>query len=122
MIGPREASRRAELNEKKGSTYLFNLDKFDNPRAQYHAIDGEHIGGVARFINHSCSPNLLAYAVVSDRRDCKVYDIAFFTNRVIYAGEELTYDYVECLEGDIVEDGASRECLCGTKQCRGRIF
>lgn len=122
VVGSREASRRAKINDKKGATYLFSLDKFDVPRGKYHAIDGENCGGVTRFINHSCSPNLTAYAVVSDRRDWKVYDIAFFTNRVINAGEELTYNYVERVVSGIDEDGSGWECLCGSESCRGRIF
>ncbi|KAL0631383.1 hypothetical protein Q9L58_009755 [Maublancomyces gigas] len=122
VIGPREASRRAKINDKNGASYLFTLDKFDVPRGKYHAIDGERFGGVARFINHSCSPNLTAYAVVSDRRDWKVYDVAFFTNKIINAGEELTYDYVERVVGGVDEDAEGWECLCGSEGCKGHIF
>lgn len=122
VIGPREASRRANINAKTGTTYLVTLDKFDTPRGKYHAIDGEHCGGVARFINHSCSPNLTAYAVVSDRRDWKVYDVAFFANRDINAGEELTYNCSDRVAGDMDGGQPGWKCLCGSENCRGNIF
>jgi len=132
VIGPDEASRRAEAGDIKGTSYLFDLDKFDDDSkidelAINYTIDGEHCGSVARFINHSCEPNLYAYAVMSDRRDGMVYNLALFTNRKVKAFEELTFAYVD-IDGKR-EDEASGprvdpkwKCMCGAKKCRGWLW
>ncbi len=58
----------------------------------------------ARFVNHSCAPNVLSPG----------WDIEIAI-RDIEPGEELTDDY-GALNGDDVLD-----CACGTTQCRGLI-
>lgn len=73
-------------------SYLFDLDKYGKDYDNY-TIDSMDCGNVARFINHSCNPNLSVFAVASERRDREVYDIALFTNRFIPAGTELTFSY-----------------------------
>ncbi|KAF8542101.1 hypothetical protein BDD12DRAFT_942900 [Trichophaea hybrida] len=108
VIGPKEASRRAEAANKLGLSYLFDLDKFslqddmqdelsigmeEPDHDNHYTIDGRDCGGVTRFINHSCDPNLETYAVASDRRDGKVYDLAIFTCRDIPAYEEMCFSY-----------------------------
>ena len=55
-------------------------------------IDATHCGSCARFINHSCEPNL---AVILCRIDSVVPHVAFFARRDIAPGEELTIDYGE---------------------------
>ena len=51
----------------------------------------------------------------------KLYDIAFFSNRDIEAGEELTFDYSGDGAGNDVGGTVWKSCLCGSKQCRGLI-
>ena len=48
---------------------------------------------LARFINHSCNPNLVVRSVFADRLDLRYHRIAFFAKRDIRQGEELTIDY-----------------------------
>lgn len=131
VIGPDEASRRADAGDIKGSSYLFDLDKFndnesDEPVTKY-TVDGEHCGSIARFINHSCEPNLYTYAVMSDRRDGLVYNLALFTNRKIKAFEELTFAYVEDVDDVGKEEegegvGLKWKCMCGARKCRGWLW
>ena len=75
-----------------------------------HAIQiGEHTyqdsKGIARFINHSCTPN------------CGVHGLnKIVTMRDIHPGEELTWDYA------MTEDSDWRvKCECGSHECRGII-
>jgi hypothetical protein len=82
-------------------TYLFGLADGK------HVIDGKNI---ARYINHSCSPNC-----ESDEIDGRVWIIAL---RDIAMGEELTYDY-NLYDGD--EDDFS-PCACGSSNCRGSLY
>ena len=76
-------------------------------------LDAEHMGGVARFANHSCAPNCETKSVVlqNERR------VVLFTTRDVKRGEELTYDYQfapECPERET-------PCACGAAACRGVI-
>ncbi|CAN7937625.1 unnamed protein product, partial [Ixodes hexagonus] len=74
-------------------------------------VDPSAVGGVGRFLNHSCDPNL---AMVPVRTQCVVPELCLFARRDIGRGEELTYDY---------SGGSSRRgekpCLCGASVCRG---
>lgn len=132
VIGPDEACRRADAGDIRGSSYLFDLDKFDNDNEDEnespttYTIDGEHCGSIARFINHSCEPNLYPYAVMSDRRDGLVYNLALFTNRRIKAYEELTFAYVDVVkkgeESTDTEAALKWKCMCGARKCRGWLW
>ncbi|KAL7273341.1 hypothetical protein RUND412_003807 [Rhizina undulata] len=106
VICPEEAERRTTLGNSHGLSYLFDLDKLedmdensldDDEESQriVYTIDGQYCGGVTRFINHSCDPNLEIYTVTSERRDFRVYDLALFAIRDIAPNEELTYSYVK---------------------------
>ena len=68
-------------------------------------------GTVTRFINHSCEPNCEARDVEIDCSDDRMIHVAFFTQRRIEAGEELTYDYKYQAEEKI-------RCECGSSNCR----
>ena len=89
-------------------------------------VDATKRGGIARFINHSCEPNLLVHAVTHNRSDLRTYDLALFTCRKIPAGEELTFEYVrndDWKPGDpISEDKMKSPCYCGAKKCRGTML
>ncbi|CAI9092651.1 OLC1v1027960C1 [Oldenlandia corymbosa var. corymbosa] len=87
----------------KSACYFFKIDK-------EHIIDATRKGGIARFVNHSCSPNCVA-KVISVRNEKKV---VFFAERDIYPGEEVTYDYHFNHE----DDGKKLPCFCKSKNCR----
>jgi len=92
-----ESARRCELN----NSYIFTVDdSFD--------LDGNVGWNLARFVNHSCAPNCDAEWI-----DGQIWIVA---NRLIRAGEEITYDY-----GYDLDDYASYPCHCGGPDCVGYI-
>ena len=109
------------------------MDKFAQgygiPDEDLYVVDGEHMGGPTRFMNHSCEPNCRQFTVSYNNGDPKVYDLAFFAKHDIPANTELTFDYKdkeeeeegEGAEGRKPTEGASL-CLCGAKKCRKYLW
>ena len=79
-------------------------------------IDGAQGGNATRHINHSCSPNCVAFEVESNPGELRIVIEAM---RRIEAGEELFLDYSLDAEVDSPEDFA---CSCGSAQCRGTLL
>lgn len=92
------------------SDYLFHLIYDENCIENNLFIDSEKMGNIARFLNHSCDPNLIAYFVIVD----DFTRVAFFAERNIRKYEELTFDY-----GSEYTSGIS--CKCNSKYCRGIV-
>ena len=89
-------------------TFYFHLD-------DGHVIDARHTGNSAKWINHSCEPNLEATQdgnriFLNALRDIKV-------------GEELSYDYGLVIDlrktARVKKDFA---CFCGATDCRGTML
>lgn len=74
-------------------------------------IDATKSGNVARFINHSCSPNCYAkiLSVGTQKKIC------IYGKRFIHRGEEITYDYKFPFEEEKIR------CFCGAENCRGSL-
>jgi SET domain-containing protein len=95
-------NRRDKEREKKGkSVYSFVVSKDA-------VVDGGVGGGIARYINHSCSPN--CYVTISGG---KIWINAL---EDIRPGEEITYDY-----GFTYAYGKKHKCCCGSPNCVGVI-
>ncbi|KAA8906398.1 hypothetical protein FN846DRAFT_717561 [Sphaerosporella brunnea] len=101
----------ADMREKKyiksgiGSSYLFRID-------ENTVIDATKKGGIARFINHSCTPNCTAKIIkVEGTKRIVIYAL-----RDIKENEELTYDYK--FERELDSDERI-PCLCGSSGCKG---
>lgn len=78
-------------------------------------IDGGVGGRAARYVNHSCRPNCLAF--VEDGR------IFIESVRAVRAGEELTYDYRMQRPSPLPRDWRRRyACRCGAARCRGTML
>ncbi|OLY81859.1 Histone-lysine N-methyltransferase SUV39H2 [Smittium mucronatum] len=94
VITNAEADRRGKINDKMGSTYLFDLD-FETSKNKIidFAIDAGNYGNISHFLNHSCVPNLEIRAVYTNHWNKKQHQLAFFTTERIPAGTELTFDY-----------------------------
>lgn len=87
--------------EKSYGKYFFTVNK-------KWSINGSPRKNVARYINHSCSPN--AEALVSQRRRVWIW-----SSKRIKPGEEITYDYgPEYFEGVIEPIGCKCE-RCGKR-------
>ncbi|XP_015893914.3 histone-lysine N-methyltransferase, H3 lysine-9 specific SUVH4 isoform X1 [Ziziphus jujuba] len=104
-----------------------SLDKPDDQRSESvpeFCIDAGSVGNVARFINHSCGPNLFVQCVLSSHHDIKLARIMLFAADNIPPLQELTYDYGYALDSVLSPDGKVRKmpCYCGAADCRKRLF
>jgi len=80
-------------------------------------IDTSNIGNCARFVNHSCNPNLIGMEVYVDSQDYK--RVAFFTRRKTRKDEELTIDYQY---RKLAYPGVIMPCRCGSTSCDGVLY
>ncbi|KFV62153.1 Histone-lysine N-methyltransferase SETDB2, partial [Dryobates pubescens] len=84
-----------------------------------YALDATKEGNVARFLNHSCCPNLFAQSVFVETHNRSFPWVAFFTNRLVKAGTELTWDYG--YEAGSMP-GTEISCHCGAQKCRKKTL
>jgi hypothetical protein len=77
-------------------------------------LDAKHMGGVARFANHSCRPNsvMQKWVVRGEQR------VVLAAARQLYAGDEISYNYASDTLGDQL---TRQQCLCGADNCSGFI-
>jgi uncharacterized protein len=118
--GERISSERAAAlygnNSEHGHTFLFTLnDKF--------LVDGGVNGNAARWINHSCAPNLEAVLYVNKNYEEEKDKLFLEALRPIGVGEELTFDYGIRLE----QRHSARlkkvwACRCGAPECTGTML
>ncbi|CAN4091323.1 unnamed protein product [Withania somnifera] len=80
-------------------------------------ISAKNGGNIARFMNHSCSPNVYWQLLVRDSNNEAYYHIAFFAIRHIPPMQEWTFDY-----GMDKAHHRRKKCLCGSLNCRGYFF
>lgn len=117
VISEQEADKRGKEYDKSKLSYLWTQG--GDLHLPGGTIDATHFGNIARFANHSCTPNCFAVEVLVEcRQSSHCPRIAFFAGSDIEYDDEITIDYSYALDTD--EDGAI-ECKCGTENCRGRI-
>ncbi|KAI9791554.1 MAG: histone methyltransferase set1 [Candelina submexicana] len=110
-VGEKIRQQVADMRERQylksgiGSSYLFRID-------ENTVIDATKKGGIARFINHSCTPNCTAKIIKVDGSK----RIVIYALRDIANNEELTYDYK--FEREFGSDDRI-PCLCGSTGCKG---
>jgi SET domain-containing protein len=97
-IPNKESLKREKRYIKQGHIWCFKLNRL-------YVRDAAVGGNIARFINHSCTPNCYTQ-VIGDQ-------IWIIAARNIRNGEELTYDYMTDGPGHI-------SCQC-RPQCRTRL-
>lgn len=86
-----------------GDSYMFRMNSDS-------VIDATHRGGIGRYINHSCEPNLIAKIIGIGNDD----HIVFYSKKAIRAHDELTYDYKFAVE----DEDQKIMCLCQAPSCR----
>ncbi|KAL4367165.1 hypothetical protein GQ457_05G011630 [Hibiscus cannabinus] len=117
-----------ERRQQDGSLPVIqNVDKVDEQRSENvpeFCIDAGSIGNIARFINHSCEPNLFIQCVLSSHQDVKLARVMLFAADNIPPLQELTYDYGYALDSVFGPDGKVKRmaCYCGAEDCRKRLF
>ncbi|KAL3534062.1 hypothetical protein ACH5RR_007583 [Cinchona calisaya] len=128
-----DASRVGELGSENEDGYVFDATRVYEPLEPVHDassesaevpfplfISAKNSGNVARFMNHSCSPNVYWQPVLRENNNDSYLHIAFFSIRHIPPMQELTFDY-----GVISSDQTSyrkKKCLCGSAKCRGYFY
>ena len=89
-------------------TFYFHLD-------DGRVIDALHGGNDSKWINHSCRPNC-----VPDEDRGRIF---ILTRRLVFKGEELTFDYDLFSDEPMSEALKARyACRCGAKKCRGTML
>ncbi|MBA0631320.1 hypothetical protein Godav_000203 [Gossypium davidsonii] len=88
-------------------------------------ISSKNSGNIARFMNHSCSPNVFWQPIMYEHNNEAFLHIAFFAKKHIPPMTELTYDYgiprSDETESNNMEHG-KKKCLCGSPKCRGCFY
>ena len=109
MNDPSEGEEREKLIQKAYHNEFFPL-----------CLDSMFYGNEARFINHSCDPNVQSFNLTGQVDSITYHSIGLFTSRKILAGEELCLDYQwDKNDLTIAEDVP---CLCGSVKCRGFLM
>ncbi|XP_030912644.1 histone-lysine N-methyltransferase SETDB2 [Geospiza fortis] len=85
----RQQKQDALSEESEGDGMLPKNSNEEN----IYVLDATKEGNVGRFLNHSCYPNLFAQSVFVETHNRSFPWVAFFTNRHVKAGTELTWDY-----------------------------
>lgn len=109
IITWKEALRRHPHDPSQPNhTFYFHLD-------DGHVIDGKYKGNSAKWINHSCAPNLEA-----EQDGDRVFLKAL---RDIAVGEELFFDYGLVIDARLTPKLKKEyACWCGADTCRGTML
>jgi histone-lysine N-methyltransferase SUV39H len=144
IITSDEAEKRGRAYDRQGLSYLYDLDVESRSTNMYwyvilinqflpfpspthslthspslFSVDATTMGNVARFINHSCDPNLQNFQVWVDSLDKEQPRIAFFSRRDIQPGEEITFDYKY---EPLTKVARHLQCRCGAQNCRKYLY
>lgn len=89
-------------------------------RTSIQVAEDKHIepGDFGAFANHSCNPN--TQIVANYDEDNNVAEVLMLSIQPIAKGEEITFDYATT-ETEVTADLQNKTCLCGSKNCRGKI-
>ncbi|KAG8187363.1 hypothetical protein JTE90_016912 [Oedothorax gibbosus] len=116
------------LDSSKNS-FSFTMDTLNNTyksvRSYYSkdksifVMDAKTKGNIGKFLNHSCDPNLFVQCVFVNTHDLRFHEVAFFAQKFIVAGTELTWDY-NYEVGSVANK--TMYCYCDSRYCRGRLL
>ncbi|KAG9129063.1 hypothetical protein Leryth_016887 [Lithospermum erythrorhizon] len=128
-----DASKVNELASEYEDNYIFDATRIyqplegpqgnpsQSPKAPFPlVINAKREGNVARFMNHSCSPNVYWQPVLRESDNEAYLHIAFFSINHIPPMQELTFDY-----GMVPPEkaaGRRKKCMCGSSRCRGFFY
>ncbi|GIX94130.1 histone-lysine N-methyltransferase SETMAR [Caerostris darwini] len=123
IIDEQEAYQRLKNHSPDDSNYIYVLKEHSSDHKYIKTIiDPTYIGNVGRYLNHSCSPNLISVPV---RAGSMIPRICFFAKEDIFPLQELTYNYgEECIfdeSGSSHINSCARKCLCGSGNCCGYL-
>jgi len=116
LITHAQADREHHGDIDTGHTFLFALN-------EKWIIDANHKGNIARWINHSCAPNAIAFVHEHKSGKLKKEKVIIEALRDVAPGEEITYDYG--FEFDVPYTKKllnTWACRCGQPECRGTML
>lgn len=122
---PKRKNQKPQQNPAKNNRNARNSR--NNNFRRIHDLLGSHDftldarvqGNVGRFFNHSCDPNSHCQTVFIETHDLRFPVVAFFSNKLIKALDEITWNYNYKM-GAI--EGRRIDCHCGASNCKGRIL
>eukprot|EP01135_Chromosphaera_perkinsii_P006122 Nk52_evm1s408 gene=Nk52_evmTU1s408 len=109
-VGQLVPTKNASRRNFQLDTYLLDMDVVGIP---LYTIDASTYGNIARFINHSCDPNLVYHGCWTENWNERLPRMALFASRNISPGEELAYDYQL-----VQQEEPEYPCRCGAKNCK----
>ncbi|KAM5568353.1 histone-lysine N-methyltransferase, H3 lysine-9 specific SUVH4-like [Rosa sericea] len=109
--------------KRMGNVAIPNSDVISETDPEY-CYDAGSRGNVARYINHSCEPNLFVQCVLREHHDVRLARIVLFAADNIPPLQELSYDYGYELDSVVGPDGKIKKlfCCCGAAGCRKRLY
>ena len=119
IVSTADAKRRLEKLSSTDSCYIVMYrEHTSSGTVLTTSVDAAYAGNTARFVNHSCSPNL---SMVPVRVDSLVPKLCLFACKDVAAREELCFSYFGCSSADLADRDAvqlgRKACLCGSKDC-----
>ena len=84
------SQRHSEINSSSSFCLTATQPLTGVCRQAQYVLDARHMGNAARFINHSCDPNLYVLPVLSLHHDHTQPSICLFAGQDITPGTELT--------------------------------
>lgn len=122
VLSSTQVKQRLESLRSEESCYIVQYKEHtDNGNILTTNIDAKHKGNLTRFINHSCSPNLV---MVPIRIDSILPRLCLFACRNIETNEEVCFSYFGKAGKDIDPTSTEikfgkKQCLCESKECVG---
>lgn len=116
LISHAEADKKHHRDIDTGHTFLFSLN-------EKWIINANEDGNIARWINHSCAPNAIAFVHEHKSGKPKKDKVIIEALRDISVAEEITYDYG--FEFDVPytkELLTAWACRCGAPGCTGTML
>lgn len=111
LITHAKADKDHHTDIDTGHTFLFSLN-------EKWIINANEDGNIARWINHSCAPNAIAFVHEHKSKKLKKDKVIIEALHDIAQGEEITYDYG--FEFDVPYTKALMDawaCRCGKAAC-----
>lgn len=116
LITHEEADELYHGDIDTGHTFLFTLN-------EKYIVNANEDGNVARWINHSCAPNAIAFVHEHKKGNPRKDKVIIEALRKIRPGEEITYDYG--FEFDVPYTKKLLKiwaCRCGAPNCTGTML
>lgn len=120
IVSTSQAKKRLESLSEEDPCYIVTFrEHTPNGKVLITNIDATLKGNVMRFVNHSCSPNLVMLPV---RVDSIIPRLCLFTSRDV-GTEELCFSYFGQRGSQATARGGVKHgrkpCFCGSKECIG---